>query len=49
MEAIPAFVPVARIWVLAIHAYNAHYIGHKLLDRQFWARRVAAVKQLASA
>lgn len=47
-EAIPYFEIVSVIWVMAIHAYNANRIGHKMLEKPFWDRRLGILKELAS-
>lgn len=48
-SAIPYFEIVAVIWVMAIHAYNADRIGHKWLDKAFWDKRLATLKELYNA
>jgi Ser/Thr protein kinase RdoA (MazF antagonist) len=45
-EAIPYFELVANIWVLAIHAKNANRIGYKRLEKPFWDRNLAILKEL---
>ena len=44
--AIPYFEIVSLIWVMAIHTYNADRIGHKWLEKPFWDRRLAKLKDL---
>jgi Ser/Thr protein kinase RdoA (MazF antagonist) len=46
VDAIPYFEIVSHIWVMAIHAYNADRIGHKWLEKPFWDRRLAILKEL---
>jgi len=46
LDIIPYFEIVAVIWVMAIHAYNAERIGHKFLEKPFWDRRLAVLKEL---
>jgi len=45
-EAIPIFEIISVIWVMAIHVYNADRIGHKYLEKPFWDRRIAKLKEL---
>ncbi|WP_455207199.1 phosphotransferase enzyme family protein [Kaarinaea lacus] len=44
--AIPFFEKIAVIWVMAIHVYNANRIGYKQLEKPFWDRRLAILKEL---
>ena len=44
--AIPLYEKVSVIWVMAIHAYNAERIGHKWLEKPFWDRRFAVLRDL---
>ena len=44
--AIPYFEILSVIWVTAIHAYNVDRIGHKYLEKPFWDRRLAILKEL---
>ena len=44
--AIPYYELLSVIWVMAIHAYNADRIGHKYLEKPFWDRRLAILKDL---
>jgi len=46
LATIPYFEIVAIIWVMAIHANNADRIGYKLLERPFWDRQIAILKEL---
>jgi Ser/Thr protein kinase RdoA (MazF antagonist) len=46
VEAIPYFVIVAIIWVMAIHVDNVERIGYKMLEKPFWTRRLAMLKDL---
>lgn len=49
IAAIPYFEMVSVIWVMAINAYNADRIGHKWLEKPFWDRRLAILKELENA
>lgn len=49
IRAIPYFEIVSVIWVMAIHAHNLQWIGAKLLQRPFWARRLDLLKAMAGA
>lgn len=44
--AIPYFILVAVIWVMAIQAMNANRIGHKYLEKRFWDKRIEILKRL---
>lgn len=44
--AIPYFEIISVIWVMAIHTYNVDHIGYKYLEKPFWDRRLAIVKEL---
>ena len=44
--AIPYYELLSVIWVMAIHAYNADRIGHKHLEKPYWDRRIAILKDL---
>ena len=46
MDAIPWFEIISVIWVMAIHAYNVDRIGYKYLEKPFWDRRLAVLKEL---
>jgi len=46
LSAIPYYEMLSVIWVMAIHAYNADRIGHKYLEKSFWDRRIAKLKEL---
>ena len=46
LAAIPYYELISVIWVMAIHAYNADRIGHKYLEKPFWERRLANLKEL---
>jgi len=48
LSAIPYFEKMAIIWIMAIHAYNADCIGYKWLEKPFWDRRLAILKELDS-
>lgn len=48
-KAIPYFEMISVIWVMAIHASNADCIGHKHLEKPFWDRRLALMKELDGA
>jgi len=43
---IPYFEMVSVIWVMAINAKNANRIGYKFLDKAFWDRKLAVLKEL---
>lgn len=43
---IPYFELLSIIWVMAIHVYNVDRIGHKFLERPFWERRLAILREL---
>jgi hypothetical protein len=43
------FEMISVIWVMAIHASNADRIGHKHLEKPFWDRRLALMKELDGA
>ncbi|PCH60236.1 MAG: hypothetical protein COC05_05010 [Gammaproteobacteria bacterium] len=45
---IPYFEIISVIWVMAIHAYNADRIGYKWLEKSFWNKRVAVLRELDS-
>ena len=47
VDMIPYFEMASIIWVMAIHAQNADRIGHKLLQRPFWDRRLEILQRLA--
>lgn len=44
--AIPYFTLVAVVWVMAIHAMNANRIGYKYLEKPFWDKKIALLKEL---
>lgn len=46
LYAIPYFEIISIIWVMAIHAYNANRIGYKWLEKPFWDRQLAVLKEL---
>jgi Ser/Thr protein kinase RdoA (MazF antagonist) len=46
LDVIPYFEIVSVIWVMAIHVYNADRIGYKRLEKPFWDRRLANLKEL---
>lgn len=46
MIAIAYFEIISVIWVMAIHVYNADRIGYKALEKPFWERRLAILKEL---
>jgi Ser/Thr protein kinase RdoA (MazF antagonist) len=46
-RALPLFVPVSAIWVMALYVYNADLVGDLLRDPGFWARKMAALERLA--
>lgn len=48
IRAIPLFEIISVIWVMAIHVYNVERIGYKLLEKPFWDRGLARVKNLES-
>ena len=48
-RALGYFTLAADIWVMAIHAYNADYVGYKILGPEFWARRISELKDLEAA
>lgn len=43
---IPYFEMLSVIWVMAINAKNVNRIGHKFLDKPFWDRKLAVLKEL---
>lgn len=43
---IPYFEMLSVIWVMAINAKNVNRIGHKYLDKPFWDRKFAVLKEL---
>jgi Ser/Thr protein kinase RdoA (MazF antagonist) len=45
-QAIAYFELVSQVWVMAIYAMNVNRIGHKLLEKPFWDRRIAQVREL---
>ena len=45
---IPYFEMASVIWVMAIHAKNANRIGHKFLDKPFWNKKLAVLRELNS-
>lgn len=49
ISAIPYFEIVSLIWVMAINASNADLIGHKWLEKPFWHRKIAILKELDKA
>ena len=46
LRAIPYFVKISLIWVMAIHVYNANHIGHKWLEKPFWDRHLALLRTM---
>lgn len=48
LDMIPYFEVLSVIWVMAIHAYNVDRIGHKLLEKPFWDRRLAILRELVA-
>jgi len=46
LHAIPHFVKISRIWVMAIHVYNASHIGYKWLEKPFWDRHIALLQAM---
>ncbi len=46
LQAIPYFEVMSIIWVLTIYVDNADRIGHILLDKSFWKRRIEILKDL---
>jgi len=46
VSAIPYYELISFIWVMAIHAYNSEYIGHKYLQKTFWDKRIEVLKAL---
>lgn len=46
IAAIPYFEMVAVIWVMAININNADLIGYKWLEKPFWDRKIAHLKEL---
>lgn len=40
------FEIISHIWVMAIHAYNADRVGYKWLEKPFWDKRLAVIKDL---
>jgi Ser/Thr protein kinase RdoA (MazF antagonist) len=48
IRAIPWFVRVAVIWVMAIQVYNAERIGYKWLDEDAWQRRLERLRTVDS-
>ena len=48
LRAIPYFEIVSIIWVLTIYVDNADRIGHILLNKAFWRRRIDMLKELES-
>ncbi len=45
-QAIPYFEIISIIWVLTIYVDNADRIGHSLLGKPFWKRRIGILKDL---
>ena len=45
-EAIPYFEMVAHLWVMAIHVENVNRIGYKRLEKPYWDRSLAILKEL---
>ncbi len=45
-HALPYFKSIAFIWVMALHAYNADYIGHKWLQEKFWRKKMTRLGEL---
>jgi Ser/Thr protein kinase RdoA (MazF antagonist) len=39
LDAIGFFVPLAHLWIMAIHAYNAEYLGPQL-TAEFWQKKI---------
>jgi Ser/Thr protein kinase RdoA (MazF antagonist) len=46
LEAISYFELVSVIWVMSIHAKNANRIGYKYLEKPFWDKKIAVLKEL---
>ena len=46
LYAVPYYEIVAVIWVMAIHAYNPNLIGYKRLEKPYWDRQLAILKEL---
>lgn len=46
IAAIPYFEMVAVIWVMAINVNNTDLIGYKWLEKPFWDRKIAHLKEL---
>lgn len=48
-RAIPQFVVVSQLWVMALHVYNADLVGHLLADPGFWVRKLEGLRRLENA
>jgi len=48
-RAIPQFVTVSYIWVMALHVYNADLVGQLLADPRFWIRKLEGLRRLENA
>lgn len=46
LDAIPAFIPLAHLWVMAIHAANADYLTTRLLTPEYWQRKLRTLREL---
>jgi len=46
LSAIPYYELISVIWVMAIHAYNVDRIGYKYLEKPFWDRKLAILREL---
>ncbi|MDH5544438.1 MAG: phosphotransferase [Gammaproteobacteria bacterium] len=46
LAAIPLFEIVAVIWVMAINAENAEYIGYKHLQSEYWDQKIVVLREL---
>ena len=44
-QAIPSFMLVSLLWVMALHAINVDIIGYRFLEPLFWAKKLTALQQ----
>ena len=45
-RAIPPFIAMACLWVMALHVYNADLVGRLLADPGFWNRKLESLREL---
>ena len=48
LSALPYYEMVGVIWVMAITASNAEFIGHKWVEKAYWERKLSLLQELES-